>query len=716
MTAVDEPIAEGFIGIDIGGTFTDGVIADAAGHRRVIKEQTTPNDRAQGVMNVLRTAAESNGETVAEFLSKIQRIVLGSTIGTNLIVKQTSLNTGLITTRGHGDATSIMRGALGKSAGVASTELVQPQILTKPKPLVSRRLLREVDERITASGSILVPLDEEQVRVATRELVAEGVDAIAVCFLWSVQNQAHERAAAEIVRDEAPGIYVSCSSEVAPQIGEYERFAATIVNSFLGPYTESYIARVESELHDEGYSGVLLHQNCAGGVFTSSDAVKFPLRLVGSGPASGCAASAFLAEQLGMPNVVVLDIGGTSCDVGLIVDGAPLMAETAVVEKHTLFLSRLHIESIGAGGGSIGWIEENNGSQTLKVGPMSAEADPGPVCYGKGGTQPTVTDANLVLGYVRPEDFLGGKMQLDRTGAVAALEELADQLNMDHRGVAAGIRRIVDVHMSTLVRKMTIERGHDPREFVLFAYGGGGPVHVGSFAKELGISEVVIPMSAVASVWSAYGAVVSDVRHVLYTAVTEDFPPRLERLNEALADISADAAARLTESGIEATNQVTSLALEMSFRAQVFAIDVPLDPILHGREALTADDLDPLLDAFFVEYEKAFGEGVAYRTGRVRVRGLRCVASGIIPKPENAVRSVATLEPTVLATRPVFWAELGEELDTPAIDGTTMVTGATVEGPATIGFPETTVVVAPDQSAFADEFGNIRLRIHDGSA
>lgn len=700
------------VGIDIGGTFTDGVITGGGGAMQVIKQQTTPEDRSQGVMAVLNDAARAGEMTIADFLQNTERIVLGSTIGTNLIVKQTSLNTGVITTRGHGDATSIMRGALGKSAGVAATDLVQPQTLTKPAPLVPRDLLIEVDERITASGAVLVRLDEEQVRAATGELVERGVDAIAICFLWSVQNPVHELAAAAIVKSEAPGVYVSCSHDVAPQIGEYERFTATIVNSFLGPYTESYIDRVASELGDQGYRGVLLHQNCTGGVFTSADAKKFPLRLVGSGPSSGCAASAFLAAQLDMPNVVVLDIGGTSCDVGLIVDGVPLMTELAVAGKHTFFLSRLHIESIGAGGGSIGWVDDHDGTKSLKVGPMSAEADPGPVCYGKGGTRPTVTDANVVLGYVRPEDFLGGRMELDRQGAVDALGALGREFEMGHLEVAAGIRRIVDVHMATLVRKMTIERGHDPREFVLFAYGGGGPVHVGSFARELGISEVVIPMSAVAAVWSAYGAVVSDVRHVLYTALTEDFPPSLDRLNDAITAISAEASTRLTDSGIAPDQHDITLSLDMSFRAQVYAIDVPLDAVLMGRMKLIEADLEPLLAEFFEHYERTFGEGVAYRHGRVRVRGLRCVARGIIPKPPQVVSEAIGGVPTVLATRPVYWAELGEELATPAYDGLSVTVGTTIEGPATIGFPETTVVVAPGQTAHADELGNIRLRIH----
>ncbi len=485
------------IGIDIGGTFTDAVVVDDSGALSSYKSPTTPQALLDGVVATLREAAEN----VEQLLADAERIGHGTTAATNAYLERRGARTALLTTRGFEDIIFQQR-MLGMTAGLSPSELTDYSLRRVPEPLCPRSLVFGIRERIDYRGEPIGALREEDVRDAARELAARGIEAVAISFLWSFKNPAHERRAAEIVRDELPGIYVSVSSELVPRLGEYERTATTLVNAYLGPVVSRYTGELERRL---GTANLVLLDS-GGGVMTASEAGRAPVRLLLSGPSGGVTASQYLGETLGHRNVITFDMGGTSTDVGLIVDGKPIHRLETEIGKYHLLLPMVDVNAIGAGGGSIARVEEGG---YLRVGPESAGAVPGPACYGRGGGHPTVTDADLVLGVLDPENFLGGRIRLDVVAAREAISvHVAEPLGIAVEEAAAGIKRIVDGRMADLLRTVTLERGHDPREFVLYAFGGAGPAHSPSFALEL-VQEMLVPTTQ--SVHSALGAASSDI-------------------------------------------------------------------------------------------------------------------------------------------------------------------------------------------------------------
>ena len=515
------------IGVDIGGTFTDCVVYAPDGTMTGAKAPTTPENRAQGFFDSIEVAAEKLDLPLRELLERSERVVHGTTAGTNAIVARDGAVTGLITTAGHGDIMFLMGGG-GRTSGLAADQALHVPSTDKPEPLVPKRLIATVPERIDVDGDVVVQLDEDAAREAIRHLVQdEGAESLAISLMWSVQNPRHEQRIRELAAEVAPEVFVSCGSDLVNQVGEYERTTTAVMNAYIGPLMVRYIDSIEAGAAERGFPHRVLFAQCAGGAITGDEAKVAPIRTVQSGPVAGIVSSQMLARQIGTENVLLADMGGTTFDVSVIRHGSGLRRNVSTFQRYELALPMLDVESVGAGGGSIAWVDS---SGRLNVGPRSAGAVPGPACYGNGGTEATVTDADVVLGVIDPDRFLSGRMEIKPELAEEAIGRLAERLELGLLETAAGINRIVDAKMADLVRRMSVLRGLDPRRFHLYAFGGGGPVHSPEVARQAGIAHVVVPLPAIAAMWSALGAAVADVTHVYQQPRSFALPVRAEQI------------------------------------------------------------------------------------------------------------------------------------------------------------------------------------------
>jgi N-methylhydantoinase A len=694
-------------GIDTGGTFTDCVAIDAAGRIVTAKAPSTPRDFSQGVLDSLDMVATRLGLTTEAFLRRTTRLALGTTVGTNALLQRRGAKVGLITTRGHRDVIHIMRGARGVP-GLASEKVLHFPESSKPDPpIVPKTLIAEVSERVDCKGDVVVALNEEEAAAAIRRLVARGVEAIAICFLWSFKRPEHERRVKAMAEDLAPGIFACCSADLVPRWGEYERTAATAINAYLGPVTAAYMDRVGRRVQSAGLATPVQVMQCGGGVVPAVQAARKAFLTLDSGPVAGVLASQYLGQILGQKHVIATDMGGTSFDVGLIHDGIPVASYQSVVNQYEYFVPRIDIRSIGSGGGSIIWLDETSG--TLRVGPVSAGADPGPVCYGRGGTQPTVTDAALALGYLDPDYFLGGRLKLSREAARPSLEPLARRLGLGVVETASGACRVVEHQMADLIRKVTVQKGYDPRDFVVFAYGGAGPVHAGIYARELGAQSVIVPLGGVCSLWSALGAAAADLLHIHETVDIQANPFDPRRVNDAFAALEAQGQAQLREDAVERADATISRSVDMRYKGQINEVEVA---VLDG--ALDARALTQLVAEFHRRYESLYGPGAGFREARVEIVTYRVRTSAVSGKPELHAAPEEGPRPAPdaqAATRPVYWAETGDFEATPIFWGERLRAGNAVAGPAVIQVPDTTIVVHPGQSARVDPYGNVLIEL-----
>ena len=689
------------VGIDIGGTFTDCVLLGGA-EPHLGKSLTTHGDLATGFFDALGVAAAQAGADAATVLAHTEFIFHGTTVGTNAMIERRGARTGLLTTRGTGDVLLIMRGH-GRVAGRPIDEVAHASIQLRPRPLVPRRLIEEVSQRHDLNGHEVVALDEAGTMRAVGRLVERGIDALAISFLWSFQNPDHEQRAAALVRERFPDLYVTCSSDLVPKWGEYERTAATAVNSYVGPPLAGYLDDLLAQLGRRGYRGRTLILQCAGGVMTPEEASASALLTIDSGPAGGITGSAGLARTGGSPNVICTDMGGTSFDVGLIVDGQPVRTSSTVLAQYTYSVPKIDIRSVGTGGGS--YIRYDPISRSLKVGPESAGADPGPVCYGRGGTVPTITDADVVLGYVNPSRFAGGRIAIDPEAARRALAALGEPLGLDAVEVAAGAIRISDARMADLIRRLTVQQGKDPREFEIFAYGGAGPVHAAGYARELGGARVVVPRGDLASSWSAFGAARSDVGSVLEQTEIQAGEPDAAAVNAVFAALDRRAAAVLDRQGIAADDRVLVRSVDVRYAGQIYEVEVPLE-----RYPCEAGDLALLEARFARRYEELYGEGSGFPGAGIELVNFRVEAIGRVPKPplQEVAAGSATPPPDAAAEpREVYWTELEEWRRTPVFRGPRLLAGNELAGPAIVDMPDTTIVVRPGMRAFVDGLGSV---------
>jgi N-methylhydantoinase A len=695
---------EYIVGVDIGGTFTDCVVVDEVGQITLGKALSTPTDFSAGATHAVRKAAENLGFTDESGLLRSTRVFFHAcTIGENTLITRSGAKTALIATKGFGDAILMMRGKT--TEGLSEAEAAHLSALSKPEPIVPKGLTREVCERIDYNGTILVDLNKHEAEQVVAELADRGVESIAVALLWSIANDAHEAALAQIIRKKYPNIFLTLSTEVAPFLGEYERTATTIFNAYIGPKISAYLRNLDRVLKTRGLRTEPLIMQAYGGVLGIEASCKNAVGTIESGPASGVVGSKFFGDLIGERDILATDMGGTTFKVSVIRDGIIERDYKPVLLRHSILSTKIWVESIGAGGGSIAWIDPE--TRLLKVGPQGAGANPGPVCYDAGGTEPTVSDADLVLGYLNENYFLGGKMKLDKEGAVKAIsEKLAEPLRLSTIEAASGIYRIANSHMSDLIRKATVEKGHDPRTFVLFAYGGAGPVHASRYAADLGIKQVVIPLTA--SVHGATGLISSDVVYEYGKSDPLVVPVDLTRVNATFSELVERAYRDLSSAGFERSDIEISRSVDVRYRYQVHELNVPFPA---GASEISEKDMDELYSRFDELYEKSYGKGSGYREAGKEVITFRTTGRGQMRRPRVKSQPIkkGSQDGAVKEERKVYFEEHGDFVRTSIFDFELLHPGGEISGPAVVETPVTTIVVNPRDRATVDEFHNLRI-------
>ena len=685
------------IGIDIGGTFTDVVVMGDDGSVRTTKSPSTPGRLQEGLLAALTAAAVKEQTDLAALLRRLDRIAHGTTVATNAFIERRGAGVALLTTRGFED-TMIMQRMMGMTAGLSPSELTDYSNRSVPDPIVPRSLIFGIRERTDYRGDVIAPLAEQDVYDAVARIKEAGIEAIAVSYLWSFKNTAHESRTREILAEELPGIYLSTSHELVPRLGEYERTATTVINAYLGPLVRNYTEQLNRRLGD---NRLFLLDSC-GGVMTPDEAGRAPVRLLLSGPSGGVTAAKHMGKLCGHENIISFDMGGTSTDVAVIASGEASRRKETVADKYHLLLPMLDVRAIGAGGGSIAGVEEGG---YIFVGPESAGAEPGPACYGRGGKHPTVTDANVVLGIIDPGGFLGGKLALDRDKARQAVQEhVASPLKLPVEEAAAGIKRIVDARMADLLRTVTIEQGHDAREFVLYAFGGAGPAHAPAFALDV-VEEVMIPASQ--SVFCAFGAVASDITLSAGRAKPERYGREgsgavdLAGIETIFRDLEDQANESLDVQGVPPGQRRFRRVVEVRFVRQTKSLSVPFPGTLEG-----------LVENFLDAYKKRYGaEAVPEKAGFEFVTYV-VEATGLLPRPDCARYPPAGADAAhaVKGSRPVYDMVKQVFIDTPIYRGEALQNGNRISGPAIIEYETTTVAILSGQAGTVDEFLGISIK------
>jgi N-methylhydantoinase A len=700
------------VGVDIGGTFTDAVVADGQGRVVLGKAPSTPPRFERGFLDALGAVAERMGTDVERLIAQTDGIYHGCTVGTNALVERKTARVGLLTTRGHRDSLFFMQ-AGGRLIGMPPDYVAHVADQSKDEPLVEKSMIAEVTERIAFDGATVVKLDHDECRESIRRLVDRGAEAFAVALLWSTADPSHERTVRELIEEIAPGAFVSLSSEISFRTGEYQRTVATAMNSLIGPVMDSYLGSLQEELRAVGYGRQLYVMSCSGGVIDAGYARALPLLTIGSGPVAGLIASAILAEAMETPNLITGDMGGTTFDVGVVQGLRPLARARSRHGQYEYFVPTLDVRSVGSGGGSIIHFDPETGS--LRVGPQSAGADPGPAGYGRGGEEPTVTDAGLVLGYLNPANFLGGELEIDVERSRAALARVGAELGFDAEETAAAAARIVDNQMADAIRLASVQQGHDPRDFVMCAYGGAGAVHGGAVARELEMERMIIPLNDLASGWSAFGIAYSDavVVEEAPLMLTDPFDP--ERLETAWRDIQGRAEKRFTDQGLDPTAVSWSRQADIRYSMQVNEVRIPVEPGTADEAAVAR-----MIATFEAEYERLFGAGAGYPDAGFSLTALRIKGTATVGDADRALRKAPqdgqATQPRPRGERGVIWYhEGGRRMPTPVYDGADFDSGSAVDGPAIIEFVDTTLVVYPGQSVEVDRLGTFIVDV-DGRA
>jgi N-methylhydantoinase A len=684
------------IGVDTGGTFTDVVVIEEDGTTTSAKSATTPDDLAAGVVNAVTEAARQRRLSLRDLLARTKIFRLSGTTVTNVLITRQGAAAAMITTAGFEDTLHIGR-ATSTWAGLAEEEVRNVYRRTKPTPLVPKALVRGLDERVDSSGNVLVALQPEQVATATDELVALGAKSIAVGFVWSIRNPHHELEVARIIGAAHPGVSVHLSHQIAPTLGEYERFTTTAIDALVGPVMERFLGGVRSTLEREGFTGELIVAQADGGAVYAEE--TRPVSTLQSGPAAGVMASRNEGLRIGTRNIVTADVGGTSFDVAVVPEGAWMYAREPVAERFFLSLPMIEVESVGAGGGSIAWVDELD---VLHVGPRSAGAQPGPVCYGNGGTEPTVTDAALVLGYVNPDYFLGGRVQLAQAKAEAAIEALGERIGLSGIRTAAGIFEIANAHMAGLVTRRVVSRGFDPRDFVVFAFGGAGGMHGAFYAAEADIAEVVVP--SLAGTFSALGVTTAPLLHTVLKADFAPIPMAADRFRSNFEELEAQVGAMLDRDGIAKEDRTIAYTVEMRYGVQVHTVQLPVP-----KEVWETANFAYVEREFDALYDKLFGKGSGYAAAGRFITSFKVEGYGRLPIPERAAAAGAatSVHEARVGSREAYFEGAFVETSLYRFDDAT-VTG-TIEGPAIVEAPETTIVIPPGCSAVVDEYLNVRI-------
>lgn len=693
------------IGIDTGGTFTDAFVADQHNRLAATKTPSTPPNFADGFLNAIDGLAGELNTTVGTLLASTDYIVHGTTSTLNSLVTGDVAQVGFLTTRGHADSTRVMNQE-GRYAGLGSDEIQNMARTAKPSALLPRHHIAEIDERIDYKGAVVVPLDEDGVREAVRRLIADGVEAIAVSLLWSFRNPAHERRVRELIYQEFPEVYVALSSEVSPRIREYSRSVTTIMNTQVGPRLNAYLAPLETRLREWDFRGALLVMQGSGGCVRSSDAPAHAITTIGSVLTGGIVGCIRMAATGDTNKVISTDMGGTTFLVGLVVDGKPMATTSTVLNQYTISTPMVDVHTIGAGGGAIAWVDP---AGNLQVGPRSAGASPGPACYGEGGWEPTVTDADLALGIINPDNFLGGRKTLDVQLARDAIDKVvATPLAMSVDDAAAAIYAIQNAQTADLVRKVVVNSGQDPRDFTLYAFGGAGPMHCANYAAELGVQQVVVPLGSTAAVFSAYGLAASDIVLTAERSQPAQMPVDAATVNEVFAALETELEQRLAEQGLHFADVHYQREADIRYTMQLaeVATSVP-------GGTLTPKQIEDVGASFEARYESLYGKGTGFRDAGLQLITYRVRAVGTLQiRPELPERPECAGNPIPSDQREVFLDVRAGRQQADIYDSWALGTGHRISGPAVVEAPTTTVALPASTHATVDRLGNLVIRFH----
>lgn len=683
------------IGVDIGGTFTDCVVITNNGSIYTFKELSTPEDQSIGLYNVIKKAAGFFEKDLNEFLGGADLFVHGTTVATNTLLTDTGAKMGLILTKGFRDTIEMRR---------AHKDNIWDLFLYTPKPLVPRYLRRGVTERLDYKGNEVIELDKQEVVEICKDFKKEGVEAVAICTLFSYLNDEHEKRIKEIVEKEMPGVFVSRSSEVLPQIREYERSSTTVANAYVGPKLTVYLTNLEQKLKSDGLDKAFYVVASNGGMMTAETAIRHASATLLSGPAAGATGAIFFAKLTDNPNLILMDMGGTSFDVSLINDATVTLSTEGEIAGYRVAKPMIDIHTVGAGGGSIAWIDQWG---MLNVGPESAYSYPGPVCYDRGGVKPAVTDANLLLGYLNKDFFLGGEMQINYDKCYQMMKEkIADPLGMSVEEAACGVFQIVNQNMADATKVVSVQKGFDPREFTLVSAGGACSIHACKIAEEVGAGRVIVPKAA--SVFCALGMLESDIRLDNVRSFVGTIPGLdIAEFNACIEETEVDAMAQLKHEGVSEEESSLERYLDVRYIGQHHEVTVPMP----SNCAIGESHLEEIANSFHEAHERLY----SYSTPEtpIEIINLRVTAVGHVEKNglEKAEGSDASVEAAVKNTRKLYFQEYNGWKDVPVYDRNKMFTGHVVSGPAVIEERITTIIVHPNWNARIDEFANVVMEV-----
>ncbi|WP_134765178.1 hydantoinase/oxoprolinase family protein [Nocardioides sp. 1609] len=690
------------LGVDIGGTFTDAFGCDDEGRAFSAKAPSTPGDFATGMIDSLTELANTIGRPISELLSETAYICHGTTSTLNALVTGNVARIGYLCTQGHADSIRIQN-AEGRHTGLSAEEKQNLSQTDKPQPLVHHSLVRELHERVDHSGSVIIALDEDHTRKVVQELIDAGVEAIAVSLLWSFINPQHEQTVERIIGELAPDMHVGLSSQLSPRIREYSRSVTTIMSTQVAPRLRAYLDPLTDRLTSLGFSGSLLLMQGSGGAVTAAEAPNQAITTVGSVLTGGIAGCVRLGALLDHPNVISTDMGGTTFLTGLVVDGAPVVSPTMLLGQYRVNTPMVDVTAIGSGGGAIAWLDHGN----LRVGPDSAGASPGPACFGEGGTRPTITDANLVLGLLDANQFLGGRKQLHLDLArEALLRDVGGPLGLNAEEAAAAVYAIANSQTADLVRRVVVGAGHDPRDFVVYAYGGSGPVHCASYAADLGVREVVVPLGTTASAFSAYGLAATDVVLAAESSRPSTFPLDVDQVAAEFAALETTLADNLSRQNIEFASVTTRREVDVRYSMQLAELATPV-----GAGVIDERTVADIAGEFEAQYARLFGAEAGYRDAGLQAISYRAFVTGELPLrpqlPEAPTRASEELRPR--SHRRVWQiARLGWQ-EAAIYHYADLYAEDQINGPAVIEASTTTVSIPEGVLGTVDRYGNLRL-------
>ncbi|MDP2917626.1 MAG: hydantoinase/oxoprolinase family protein [Dehalococcoidia bacterium] len=691
------------VGVDVGGTFTDLVAIDEKGMMKISKVPSTPDDSSVGIMNSVARAGVDLRD--ATFFAH------GATVGANTIIEHKGVRTAIVTTKGFRDNLELRRGqrVIYNPTDMYNLQMDLPQdYVGGYDPLVRRPCRFEVNERLDHRGNVIKELNEAEVRAIARELRAKDVKAVAICYIFSFLNPKHEQRTAEILREMLPGVAISLSSEILPVIREYERLSTTTLNAYIMPIMQSYIRNLRSKLSAAGFSREFYIMQSSGGIMSSEVAGQRPVYTIDSGPAGGVSAAADLGILIGYPNVIAFDMGGTTTKVCVIKDGKPSVTTEFYTDgKYFSGAPIMDMVEIGAGGGSIVWLDAAN---SVHVGPQSAGAKPGPACYRMGGTEPTITDTDMVLGYINSDYFLGGDMKVDIELARAAIRKsAADKLGMSLTDAAYGIYRLVNANMIGAMRVVTVQRGYDPRDFTLVAFGGTAPVHSVRMAQELRIPRVVVPMAP--GCFSALGLITADARYDVFRSyVVRTTKADPEHMQAIYDEMKTEALKKIEELGFKKAEITLKYGVAMRYEGQAHEVTIEI-PQEIARRKVTEKSLKKIEALFHERHKYLYGHSSP--EAPCEFFTLSVSATGPIPKAQTYEIEKGTASPqqAFKKDRKVYFEEFKDYVDCPTYERSLLKAGNVINGPAIIEQMDTTTVVPPRQKARIDKYGNIIIEV-----